>query len=74
MRSSPLHKILLMYDIEIESLLKRRFTMLKNRFVLCFILTIMFFFPVMHKAHADKKLKVVATLEFLADWAKEIGQ
>ncbi|MBC8552731.1 MAG: zinc ABC transporter substrate-binding protein [Candidatus Brocadiales bacterium] len=28
----------------------------------------------MNDAHADKKLKVVASLEFLAEWAKEIGQ
>ncbi len=48
--------------------------MLKNRLVLCFILSMMFFFPAMNDAHAGKKLKVVATLEFLADWAKQIGQ
>ncbi len=48
--------------------------MLKNRLVLCFILSMMFFFPAMNDADAGKKLKVVATLEFLADWAKEIGQ
>ncbi len=48
--------------------------MLKNRFVLYFILTILFFFPAINSAHAGKKLKVVATLEFLADWAQQIGQ
>jgi len=34
----------------------------------------MFFFTAMNDADAGKKLKVVATMEFLADWAKEIGQ
>ncbi|MHC4267778.1 MAG: metal ABC transporter substrate-binding protein [Planctomycetota bacterium] len=48
--------------------------MLKNRFVLCFILLILFFFPAVNSAYAGKKLKVVATLEFLADWAQQIGQ
>ena len=48
--------------------------MLKNRLVLCFILSMMFFFPAMNDADAGKKLKVVATMEFLADWTKEIGQ
>lgn len=48
--------------------------MLKNRFVLCFILSMLFFFPAMNSAHAGKNLKVVATLEFLADWAQQIGQ
>ena len=48
--------------------------MLKNKLVLCFILSMMFFFPAMSDAHAGKKLKVVATLEFLADWTKQIGQ
>ena len=48
--------------------------MLKNRLVLCFILSMMFFFPAMSDAHAGKKLKVVATLEFLADWTRQIGQ
>jgi zinc/manganese transport system substrate-binding protein len=47
---------------------------LKNRFVLCFILSMLFFFPAMNSAHAGKNLKVVATLEFLADWAQQIGQ
>ncbi len=48
--------------------------MLKNRFVLCCILLIMFFVPTMNNAYADKKLRVVATLEFLADWVEQIGQ
>ena len=48
--------------------------MLKNKLLLCFILSMMFFFPAMSDAHAGKKLKVVATLEFLADWARQIGQ
>ncbi|MDR4496733.1 MAG: metal ABC transporter substrate-binding protein [Candidatus Scalindua sp.] len=48
--------------------------MLKNRFVLCCILLIIFFFPFVNKAYAGKKLKVVGTLEFLADWAQQIGQ
>ncbi len=48
--------------------------MLKNKLVLCFILSMMFFFPAMSDAHAGKKLKVVATLEFLADWTRQIGQ
>jgi ABC-type Zn uptake system ZnuABC Zn-binding protein ZnuA len=34
----------------------------------------LFFFPAMNSAHAGKNLKVVATLEFLADWAQQIGQ
>ncbi len=48
--------------------------MFKNRLVLYFILTILFFFPATNSANAGKKLKVVATLEFLADWAQQIGQ
>ena len=48
--------------------------MLKNRFVLCCTLFTIFFFPLMNNAYAGKKLKVVATLEFLADWVQQIGQ
>ncbi len=48
--------------------------MLKNRFVLFLILSILFFFPAMNSAHAGKKIKVVATLEFLAVWVLQIRQ
>ncbi len=48
--------------------------MLKNRLVIYFFLSVLFFFLAMNNAHAGKKLKVVATLEFLADWTRQIGQ
>ncbi len=48
--------------------------MLKNRLVICFILTMLFIFPTLKNSQAGKKLKVVATLEYLADWSQEIGK
>lgn len=48
--------------------------MLIKRLILCFTLSIFLCFFVMNGANAGKKLKVVATLEFLADWAQQIGQ
>ena len=48
--------------------------MFKNRFMLCCTLLIIFFLPLMNETYAGKKLKVVATLEFLADWVEQIGQ
>ena len=48
--------------------------MLKNRFVPCCILLTIFFFSLMHNVYAARKLKVVTTLEFLADWVQQIGQ
>ncbi len=48
--------------------------MLKNRLVICLILTTLLIFPALKNTQAGKKLKVVATLEYLADWAQEIGK
>lgn len=47
--------------------------MLKNRFAPSCILLTLFFFSLMSNTYADKKLKVVTTLEFLADWVQQIG-
>ncbi|GJQ60562.1 MAG: adhesin [Candidatus Scalindua sp.] len=48
--------------------------MLKNKFVLFCVFTLVSCFSLMNNSYAEKRLKVVTSLEFLADWVAQIGR
>ena len=48
--------------------------MLKNRFILQILMLIPLFCMATHNVYGEKRLKVVTSTEFLADWVRQIGK